>query len=280
MLGIITITKNSLFKINEAAITTRAPAARSSNTSRYSIDPLSVCSMIQGTSGFTDFSNPISNYETDVFRPIFDVLEKACDKRYGCTLPKSREGLTDQELTDISFRVIADHVRTLDFAIADGIRPGNAGRNYVLRRVLRRAVKFARSLGLGVESPFLGQLVPTLVDEFGSVFPELQSKKENIIEILDAEELLFGQTIDRGIKLFESERENTQGKIFSGSTAFDLESTYGFPIDLTELMASEFGLSVDKEEYEKCLSLGNLDTLEANHFDHLGPGNIDKLMDV
>ena len=212
------------------------------------------CSMIQGTSGFTDFSNPISNYETDVFRPIFDVLEKSCDKRYGCTLPKSREGLTDQELTDISFRVIADHVRTLAFAIADGIRPGNAGRNYVLRRVLRRAVKFARSLGLGVESPFLGQLVPTLVDEFGSVFPELQSKKENIIEILDAEELLFGQTIDRGIKLFESERENTQGKIFSGSTAFDLESTYGFPIDLTELMASEFGLSVDKEEYEKCLS--------------------------
>ena len=174
------------------------------------------CSMIQGTSGFTDFSKPISNYETDVFRPIFDVLEKACDKRYGCTLPKSREGLTDQELTDISFRVIADHVRTLAFAIADGIRPGNAGRNYVLRRVLRRAVKFARSLGLGVESPFLGQLVPTLVDEFGSVFPELQSKKENIIEILDAEELLFGQTIDRGIKLFESERENTQGKIFSG----------------------------------------------------------------
>ena len=95
----------------------------------------------------------------------------------GLYLPKSREGLTDQELTDISFRVIADHVRTLAFAIADGIRPGNAGRNYVLRRVLRRAVKFARSLGLG-ESPFLGQLVPTLVDEFGSVFPELQSKKK------------------------------------------------------------------------------------------------------
>ena len=100
------------------------------------------------------------------------------------------------------------------FAIADGIRPGNAGRNYVLRRVLRRAVKFARSLGLGVESPFLGQLVPTLVDEFGPVFPELHSKKENIIEILNAEELLFGQTIDRGIKLFESERKIHRARFF------------------------------------------------------------------
>ena len=211
------------------------------------------CSMIQGTSGFTDFSKPISNYETDVFRPIFDVLEQSSGKSYHCTLPEKKEGLTDQELTDISFRVIADHVRTLSFAIADGIRPGNAGRNYVLRRVLRRAVKFARSLGLGIDKPFLGKLVPTLVDEFGAVFPELISKKDTIIEILDSEELLFGQTIDRGMKLFESERKNTTGKIFSGKTAFDLESTYGFPIDLTDLMASEFGLSVDEGEYEKYL---------------------------
>ena len=207
------------------------------------------CSMIQGTAGFTDFSKPISNYETDVFRPIFDSLEEASGKTYGCTLPIKKEGLTDQEQTDIAFRVIADHIRTLSFAIADGIRPGNAGRNYVLRRILRRAVKFGRSLGLGKDGPFLNSLIPTLVFEFGDIFPEISTKKDTIIELLNSEELLFGQTIDRGMKLFETEQGRTEGDIFSGKTAFDLESTYGFPIDLTELMASECGLRVDMKDY-------------------------------
>ena len=211
------------------------------------------CSMIQGTAGFTDFSKPISNYETDVFRPIFDALEEASGQTYGCTLPIKREGLTDQEQTDIAFRVIADHIRTLSFAIADGIRPGNAGRNYVLRRILRRAVKFGRSLGLGKDGPFLSSLIPTLVSEFGDIFPEISAKKETIIELLNSEELLFGQTIDRGMKLFETEQRRTDGDIFSGKTAFDLESTYGFPIDLTELMASECGLRVDMKDYSSCL---------------------------
>ena len=211
------------------------------------------CSMIQGTAGFTDFSTPISNYETDVFRPIFDALEEASGRTYGCTLPIKKEGLTDQEQIDIAFRVIADHLRTLSFAIADGIRPGNAGRNYVLRRVLRRAVKFGRSLGLGKDGPFLSSLIPTLVSEFGDIFPEINTKKETIIELLNAEELLFGQTIDRGMKLFETEQKRTEGDVFSGKTAFDLESTYGFPIDLTELMASECGLRVDMQDYSNCL---------------------------
>ena len=211
------------------------------------------CSMIQGTAGFTDFSTPIPNYETDVFRPIFDALEEASGRTYGCTLPIKKEGLTDQEQTDIAFRVIADHLRTLSFAIADGIRPGNAGRNYVLRRVLRRAVKFGRSLGLGKDVPFLSSLIPTLVSEFGDIFPEISTKKETIIELLNAEELLFGQTIDRGMKLFETEQKRTEGDVFSGKTAFDLESTYGFPIDLTELMASECGLRVDMQDYSNCL---------------------------
>ncbi len=210
------------------------------------------CSMIQGTAGFTDFSKPISNYETDVFRPIFDALEEVSAQTYGCTLPIKKEGLTDQEQTDIAFRVIADHIRTLSFAIADGIRPGNAGRNYVLRRILRRAVKFGRSLGLGKDGPFLSSLIPTLVSEFGDIFPEIRAKKETIIELLNNEELLFGQTIDRGMKLFEMEQKRTDGDIFSGKTAFDLESTYGFPIDLTELMASECGLCVDMKDYSNC----------------------------
>ena len=154
------------------------------------------CSMIQGTRGFTDFSNPISNYETDVFRPIFDALEQASGKTYGCTLPEQREGLTEEEQVDIAFRVIADHLRTLSFAIADGIKPGNGGRNYVLRRILRRAVKFGRTLGLGKGKPFLSGLVPTLVAEFGAIFPELVERQAGIVETLDSEEALFNQTLD------------------------------------------------------------------------------------
>ncbi|MFP6874277.1 MAG: alanine--tRNA ligase [Verrucomicrobiales bacterium] len=207
------------------------------------------CSMIQGTRGFTDFSTPISNYQTDVFRPIFDALEQASGKSYGCSLPESREGLSEAEQVDISFRVIADHLRTLSFAIADGIKPGNGGRNYVLRRILRRAVKFGRTLGMGKGEPFLGKLVPTLVAEFGGIFPELAQRQAAIVETLDAEETLFGQTLDRGLKIFESQLARTQGGVFSGDAAFDLEATYGFPVDLTELMAAEKGLTVDMECY-------------------------------
>ena len=211
------------------------------------------CSMIQGTRGFTDFSTPISNYETDVFRPIFDALEQASGKTYGCSLPQVREGLSEAEQVDIAFRVIADHLRTLSFAIADGIKPGNGGRNYVLRRVLRRAVKFGRTLGVGKGKPFLSGLVPTLVAEFGGIFPELAERQAAIVDTLDGEETLFGQTLDRGLKLFESQLAKAKGGVFPGDTAFDLEATYGFPVDLTQLMAAERGLSVDMERYSECL---------------------------
>jgi alanyl-tRNA synthetase len=211
------------------------------------------CSMIQGTRGFTDFSTPISNYETDVFRPIFDALEQASGKTYGCSLPQVREGLSEAEQVDIAFRVIADHLRTLSFAIADGIKPGNGGRNYVLRRVLRRAVKFGRTLGVGKGKPFLSGLVPTLVAEFGGIFPELVERQAAIVETLDNEERLFGQTLDRGLKLFESQLAKAKGGVFPGDTAFDLEATYGFPVDLTQLMAAERGLSVDMGCYSECL---------------------------
>ncbi|HEY0256058.1 MAG TPA: alanine--tRNA ligase-related protein, partial [Candidatus Methylacidiphilales bacterium] len=120
-----------------------------------------VTSMIQGTKGLTDFTTgKISNYETDVFRPIFDELEKLTGKTYGSTLPASAQNLTEQEKVDVAFRVIADHIRTLSFSIADGIQPSNEGRGYVLRRILRRAVKYGRNLGL--REPFLGKLVPVL----------------------------------------------------------------------------------------------------------------------
>ena len=210
------------------------------------------CSFLQCTKGFTDFSKPVSNYETDVFRPIFDDLEKLSGKRYGGTLPASRENLSEQELVDVAFRVIGDHIRTLSFGIADGILPNNAGRNYVLRRILRRAVRYGRTIGLGgADGPFMSKLVPTFVAEFGETFPEIVGAQAKIAETLDAEEALFNKTLDRGLKLFNKEVEKVQGGVFSGDAAFELEATFGFPVDLTELMATERGLKLDMEQYEK-----------------------------
>ena len=168
----------------------------------------------------------------------------------------AHEGNSEQEQIDIAFRVIADHIRTLSFSIADGILPGNAGRNYVLRRILRRAVRYGRTLGFGGGEPFLSQLVPALVDQMGESFPELKAKKDKIIATLDLEEKSFERTLDRGIKLFGRELENIKkegASVFSGDVAFKLSDTYGFPIDLTQLMASEHGLEVDMKRYEELL---------------------------
>ena len=136
-----------------------------------------VTAIIQGTKNLTDFTGTISNYETDVFRPIFDEIEKLSGKRYGSTLPESGSaGDTEQEKIDVAFRVIADHIRTLSFAIADGIQPSNEGRGYVLRRILRRAVRYGRSLGF--HEPFFYQLVDVLARTMGNVFPELRDKAD------------------------------------------------------------------------------------------------------
>ena len=163
-----------------------------------------VASIIQGTKGFTDFANAkISNYETDIFRPIFDELEKMSGHRYGCTLPASGStGDTEEEKIDVAFRVIADHIRTLSFAIADGIQPGNTDRNYVLRRILRRAVKYGRTLGF--QKPFFYQLVDVLARTMGDVFPEIRAKQKHVEEVLKREEELFNRTLDKGIELFQN----------------------------------------------------------------------------
>ena len=164
-----------------------------------------VTSIIQGTKNLTDFANArISNYETDIFRPIFDELEKLSGRTYGSTLPVSGStGDTEQEKTDVAFRVIADHIRTLSFAIADGIQPGNTDRNYVLRRILRRAVRYGRSLGL--HEPFFHKLVDVLARTMGEVFPELRSKQKHIEQVLKLEEETFNRTLDKGIALFNEE---------------------------------------------------------------------------
>jgi alanyl-tRNA synthetase/REP element-mobilizing transposase RayT len=164
------------------------------------------CSIIQNTKGFTDFSKKPSNYATDVFTPIFRKLEELSGKTYVNIYPElgaDRSAFNEEMKTAIAFRVIADHLRTLSFSIADGIMPGNNGRNYVLRRILRRAVRYGRQLGFSGDKPFFGALVETLVAQMGSVFPELKTRESVIRQTLEQEEASFNQTLDRGLKRFE-----------------------------------------------------------------------------
>src|SRR6266481_5734498 len=212
-----------------------------------------VTAIIQGSKNLTDFSGEISDYETDIFRPIFDELEKLSGKKYASTLPKHRgAGETDQEKIDIAFRVIADHIRALSFAIADGIIPSNEGRGYVLRRVLRRAVRCGRTLDF--HEPFFFKLVDVVAQTMGDVFPEVRAKQEANEETIRREEETFNKTLDKGTELFEREVACAESRAqISGEFAFKLYDTYGFPLDLTELMARERGLTVDVAGFEKLM---------------------------
>src|SRR5216110_2225920 len=222
--------------------------------------------IIQGTKNLSDFSGTISNYETDIFRPIFDEIEKLSGKKYASMLPivgrahrlpveeGSRSGRPtsdpEREKIDVAFRVIADHIRALSFAIADGIIPSNEGRGYVLRRILRRGVRYGRSLGL--HEPFFFKLVEVVAKTMGGVFPELCTKQETIKEVIRREEGAFNKTLDKGIELFE--REVARGApTISGAFAFRLYDEQGFPLDLTELMARERGLAVDVAGFERLM---------------------------
>jgi alanyl-tRNA synthetase len=212
-----------------------------------------VTSILQCTREFTDFTGIISNYETDIFRPIFDEIERLSGKRYTSTLPSpGSTGETEQQKIDVAFRVIADHIRTLSFAIADGIQPGNNDRNYVLRRILRRAVRYGRALGL--TEPFFHKLVAVLARTMGDVFPEVRTKQAFVEEVLRREEEAFNKTLDKGIALFEAEAGTAVGNGISGQFAFRLYDEQGFPLDLTELMARERGLSVDVAEFERLMN--------------------------
>jgi len=174
-----------------------------------------VTAIIQGTKNLTDFSGTISNYETDIFRPIFDELEKLSGKRYGSTIPivgrlgetptaadtAALQNQNEQEKIDIAFRVIADHIRALSFAIADGIIPSNEGRGYVLRRILRRAVRYGRNLGF--HEPFFFKLVDVVAKTMGDVFPEVRTNQSRIKETIKREEESFNKTLDTGLRFFE-----------------------------------------------------------------------------
>ncbi len=211
------------------------------------------CSLIQNTKGFTDFSKKPTNYATDVFQPIFRTLEKLSGKTYVDIYPDSVESdkskLSTEMKEAIAFRVIADHIRTLAFSLADGILLGNTGRNYVLRRILRRAVRYGRTLGFTSRQTFLPRLVDTLVDEMSGVFPELKNRAEAIKENLQREESSFNETLDRGLAMFEQEVEGQTDRL-SGEFAFKLYDTFGFPSDLTQLLCAERGLKIDMATFE------------------------------
>src|SRR6266567_1985748 len=161
-----------------------------------------VTAIIQGTKNLTDFVGTISNYETDIFRPIFNELEKLSGKRYGSTIPRQKSaGENEQEKIDVAFRVIADHIRALSFAIADGIIPSNEGRGYVLRRILRRAVRYGRTLDF--HEPFFFKLVDVVAQTMGDMFPEVRAKQKTIQEMIRREEEAFNKTLDNGITMFE-----------------------------------------------------------------------------
>jgi alanyl-tRNA synthetase len=240
------------------------------------------CSIIQGTKGFTDFSVKPSNYATDVFTPIFRKLEELSGKTYVNIYPAlgaDRSAFTEEMKTAIAFRVIADHLRTLSFSIADGIMPGNNGRNYVLRRILRRAVRYGRQLGFSGDKPFFGALVETLVAEMGGVFSELKAREATVRATLEQEESSFNQTLDRGLAVFETaihslvrtlktvtkpndshitssvylDRSELSVSELNGDIAFKLYDTFGFPIDLTELLCAERGLKVDMPRFEELM---------------------------
>ncbi|MDA7916360.1 alanine--tRNA ligase, partial [Verrucomicrobia bacterium] len=249
-----------------------------------------VAAIMQCSEGFTDFSKTVSNYDTDIFAPIFAKLSEISGKSYTSTVPKSgSSGDTEQEKVDIAFRVIADHIRTLSFSIADGIVPGNNDRNYVLKRILRRAVRYGRTLG--VERIFFCDLVDVLVAKMGGVFPELKERRDFIVKTIRTEEEAFNKTLDRGIDLFNGEagkQKEAGATQLEGDFAFKLYDTYGFPLDLTELMAREMGLSVDtarfdvlmeeqrdrarkarKSEIIEVTDLGDLPATEFNGFENL-----------
>jgi len=189
-----------------------------------------ICAVLQGKK---------SNYDADIFTPLLDAISEMSGKPYG-----------SNQKTDIAMRVIADHIRAVSFSIADGASPSNEGRGFVVRRILRRAVRYGWDR-LDFKKPFMFQLVPVLADQFKDVFPELNGQISYVQNVIKAEETSFLKTLGQGIDLFE---QMTEGKdSVSGEDAFKLHDTYGFPIDLTQLMAREKGMEVDLATFDELM---------------------------
>ncbi|CAH0482842.1 unnamed protein product [Peronospora belbahrii] len=199
-----------------------------------------------------------SNYDTDVFTPLFAAIQKSAN-----SAPYTGKlGEEDSDKKDMAYRVVADHVRTLTIAITDGAVPSNDGRGYVLRRILRRAVRYGQQF-LNAPSGFLTELVPVVINMLGEAYPELIEKQKAVEEIVLDEEKSFGRTLNKGIERFKKIAQNIRDAhagsdkalVVPGEDAFFLYDSMGFPIDLTEIMAEEEGMTVDIKGYEECMRL-------------------------
>ena len=182
-----------------------------------------------------------SNYDTDVFQPMLKKIGEICGAEYG-----------KEEKVDVAMRVIADHIRTIAFAIADGQLPSNEKAGYVIRRILRRAVRYGYTF-LGQREAFMYKLVPQLIADMGEAYPELVKQEAQITPVIKSEEDGFLRTLDKGISLLDKLMKEAKGKVISGVDVFTLKDTYGFPLDLTQLILSENGFTTNEEEYNKAL---------------------------
>ena len=194
--------------------------------------------------------NKKSNYDTDVFTPLFKAIQDIT----GVREYSGNFGEEDRDGIDTAYRVVADHVRTLTFAIVDGATPNNEGRGYVVRRVLRRGARYARKYFKSDIGEFFAKIVPTVVQQMGDTFPEIKRRESDVQEILNEEEESFAKTLDRGERQFEkyAQLSRTEGlKKLHGADVWRLYDTFGFPVDLTKLMAEERGLQIDDGEFEQ-----------------------------
>ena len=192
-----------------------------------------------------------SNYDTDLFYPVIKEVESISN------VPYADNG--------VSHRVIADHIRLLCFSIADGALPSNEGRGYVIRRILRRASRFGRNIGL--KKPFLHKMVKQIVKMMSDFYPELKEKQKHIEKVILSEEESFGKTLDRGLNHFEKIILKSENQIIDGKDAFKLYDTFGFPIDLTVLMAKERKINVDVSGFEKLMQSQKLKARKTSRFD-------------
>ena len=212
-----------------------------------------------------------SNYDTDVFQPLIQFIAKEVGMEYTGSVVGNQlsvvseenqsepttdnQQLTTQQKTDIAIRVIADHIRTISFTIADGQLPSNVKAGYVIRRILRRAVRYAFS-SLNQKQPFLYKIVPVLADQMAGIFPELKQQQQFVQRVIEEEEIAFLKTLENGLRRLETLEEGFRqhGNRIDGKTAFELSDTFGFPLDLTALIAREKGLTVDEEGFQQELA--------------------------
>ncbi|GAA3767010.1 alanine--tRNA ligase [Flavobacterium ginsengiterrae] len=218
-----------------------------------------------------------SNYDTDVFTPLIEKVEQITGLKY--TSDEVKNISEEQNKTNIAIRVVVDHVRAVAFAIADGQLPSNTGAGYVIRRILRRAIRYGFTF-LGTKEPFINKLVEVLANQMGEFFPEIKSQQQLVTNVIREEEASFLRTLDQGLQLLENVVAETSGKEVSGAKVFELYDTFGFPKDLTALILKEKGFSYNEEEFESELQKQKARSRAASEvstedWNVLIPGNVE-----